>query len=88
LISWRRYVERYPGRAVLAALGVGLAASGLDASAWPRRLGLPLLQGLLDKTFRQIWKGLCRVWNEAAAGRSESAAAVSDSPAGEADGRA
>lgn len=36
LASWRTYVKRYPGSAVTAALGVGLALSaGLGADAFP-----------------------------------------------------
>ena len=88
MISWRRYVERYPGRALLAALGMGLAASGLDASSWPRRLGVPLLQGVMGKTFRQVWESLCRAWKEATADRGEGPPTVPPSSAGEADGRA
>lgn len=63
LVSWRTYVRRFPGYAVTAALGVGLAASaGLSTGQLSRWLGLRLLRraaegagGRFSEELRQIW---------------------------------
>ena len=63
LVSWRTYVRRFPGYAVTAALGVGLAAyAGLSTGRLSRWLGLRLLRraaegagGRFSEELRQIW---------------------------------
>ena len=63
LASWRTYVRRWPGNAVLAAFGSGLAlAAGLSARRWSRWLGLRLLRGGVDRALRRVGEELQRVW--------------------------
>jgi hypothetical protein len=66
LASWRTYVTRYPGPAILAAFGLGL--SGATAFA-PRgilkRLGSVLLRGSTDRATNLAWRELNRWWSSA-----------------------
>jgi hypothetical protein len=63
LTSWRTYVERYPGQAVLAALGLGLAvSSGMRRVRWTRLIGWHLVRrslhavvSLLREEWRKVW---------------------------------
>jgi hypothetical protein len=63
LVSWRTYVERYPGYSVLAAFGLGfLGAAGLRHLSWSRLVGLHLVRralggilGLVQGEWRKIW---------------------------------
>ena len=67
LTSWRTYVERYPGYALLAALGVGLtAAAGLRPGAWARALGLGLIRRAATRVEARVFDEIARIWTEAA----------------------
>lgn len=63
LISWRTYVQSYPGYAVTAALGLGLAASaGFSPRCLSRWLALRLLRRATEKAVRRLWEDLKQVW--------------------------
>jgi hypothetical protein len=65
LVSWRTYVRSYPGPAVLAALGTGLALSaGLSTRRLSRWLGLRLVRRAADQAGRLLWRELKQVWND------------------------
>ena len=65
LLSWRTYVRGYPGYAVMAAVGAGLAASaGLSTRRLGRWLGLRLLRRAIDNAARRFWRELGQVWAE------------------------
>jgi hypothetical protein len=67
LVSWRTYVRSYPGYAVTAALGVGLAASaGLSPRRLWRWLGLKLLRRSAEGVFGRFWQELRQVWADSA----------------------
>jgi len=67
LVSWRTYVRSYPGYAVTAALGVGLAASaGLSTRRLWRWLGLRLLRRAADGAAGRFWQELKQVWADSA----------------------
>jgi hypothetical protein len=68
LLSWRTYVERYPGYAVLAALGAGLACSaGLRRGRLPQRLGWSLARGAAGRAARLVLSEMRRLWDEESA---------------------
>jgi hypothetical protein len=76
LVSWRTWVEHYAGRAVLAALGAGLAlAAGLRGRARGPRPGLDAVCQWLGKGLGQVWEEIRRRWTKAASGRDASASA-------------
>jgi hypothetical protein len=63
LLSWRTYVVRYPGWALAAALGAGLAASaGLRPAQVSRWLGTSLASRALDEFKRLLAAELKHVW--------------------------
>jgi hypothetical protein len=63
LVSWRTYIVRYPGRALIAALGAGFAASaGLRPGRISRRLGLSLVHQAFGGIQSQLWAELKRIW--------------------------
>jgi len=64
LVSWRTYVVRYPAQAVLAALGLGLAASAGLGGGWPRLLGRHLTRRALDKAISGMWDEFKQIWAE------------------------
>ena len=65
LMSWRTYVETYPGHAVAAALGVGLAvSSGIGRGQLGRWLGLRMVSRAVDRTVRLFGDELGRLWSE------------------------
>ncbi len=68
LVSWREYVTRYPSYAILAAFGVGLAASG---GSWRgrllRRLGSQALRHTAEHAGRQLWQEIQRIWTQSGA---------------------
>ena len=81
LVSWRTYVQSYPGCAVMAALGVGLGASaGLSAGRLRRWLGLRLLRCATDKASRELWRELKQIWADSTpqAGAAETTGADDD----------
>ena len=89
LVSWRTWVEHYAGRAVLAALGAGLAlAAGLRGRARGPRQGLDAVCRWLGKGLGQVWEEVCRRRTEAASGRDASASAEAGPDAGGDDARA
>jgi len=57
LASWRTYVARYPGPAVLAAFGLGVSGATVFA---PRRIlrsvGAALLRGSTERMANIIWR--------------------------------
>ena len=65
LTSWRTYVVRYPGWALAAALGAGLAAS---SALQPRRVSHWLAGSLLHQALggvqQQLWNELKGVWEK------------------------
>jgi hypothetical protein len=62
LLSWQTYVRRYPGYAVLAALGAGLTLSaGLKRGGWGRRLGARLVTQAGGRIGELVWQEL-RSW--------------------------
>ncbi len=70
LASFRTYVRRYPGRAVLAALGIGVAAGfALRGRRWPRNLGLGLLRRFAEKFAVDLGAELGGLWADLVAGR-------------------
>jgi hypothetical protein len=65
LLAWRTYVVRYPGWAMAAALGAGLAASaGLRPARMSRWLGLSLVRRALGGFQQGLWAELQRLWTE------------------------
>ena len=65
LVSWQTYVRSYPGYAVTAALGFGLAVSaGLSAGRVSRWLGLRLLRRALQAATSRFYQELKQVWAE------------------------
>ncbi len=65
LLSWRTYVVRYPGWALAAALGVGMAASSaLRPARIAGWLGSALLHRALGGFKQQLWSELRRIWRD------------------------
>ena len=65
LVSWKTYVRRYPGYAVLAALGLGMSASaGLARGRWARLLGMWLVRRAGDRAGQHLWQEVQRFWTE------------------------
>ena len=65
LISWRTYVVRYPGWALCAALGAGMAASATFRPARVSRwLGLRLVNRAIGGVKQQVWSELQRIWKD------------------------
>jgi hypothetical protein len=88
LVSWRTWVEHYAGRAVLAALGAGLAlAAGLRSRAQGPRPSLDAVCQWLGKALGQVWEEVRRRATEAASGRDASASAQPEPDTGGDDGR-
>ena len=86
LTSWRAYVTAYPGSALTAALGTGMALSaGLSGRSILRRMGLRLAGRAADRAGRRCWEELERIWADSTPERD--ATDRSDSPAGADDER-
>jgi hypothetical protein len=65
LLSWRQYVTRYPGYALLAAFGAGLAASGGYRRGWLlRRLGLQVVRRTVEQAGQHLWQQFKHVWSQ------------------------
>jgi hypothetical protein len=68
LVSWREYVIRYPSYAMLAAFGVGLAASG---GFWRgqvlRRLGSQVFRHSAERAGWHLWQEIHRLWTQSGA---------------------
>jgi hypothetical protein len=68
LVSWREYVSRYPSYAILAAFGVGMAASG---GFWRgrllRRLGSEAVRHTVERAGQHLWQEVQRIWTESGA---------------------
>lgn len=65
LASWKTYVRRYPGYAVLAALGLGMSASaGLARGRWARLLGMGLVRRAGERVGQHLWQEVQRFWTE------------------------
>jgi head-tail adaptor len=79
LVSWRTYVRSYPGYAVTAALGVGLAASaGLSSTRLWRWLGLRLLLRSAAGAAGRFWQELRQVWADSAPRSGQAQASGAD----------
>jgi len=73
LASWKTYVRRWPGYAVLAALGLGMSASaGLGGGRWARLLGMRLVRRLGNRAGDRLWQEVRDVWTESAPERQRS----------------
>jgi len=67
LASWRTYVQRYPGYAVLAALGLGLSAGGgLRRGGWTRYVGLHTVRRLVNKVVDLLLDEIRQIWADSA----------------------
>jgi hypothetical protein len=64
LVSWRTYVRRYPAQAVLAAMGLGLAASAGVSRRGLRLLGFHLVRRAVGKAFDRLGRELAASWAE------------------------
>jgi hypothetical protein len=63
LVSWRTYVVRYPGWALLAAMGAGMTAStGLKRGRMSRWLGMSLVHQAFGGFQQAFWDELKRIW--------------------------
>jgi hypothetical protein len=61
LASWRTYVMRYPGPAVLAAFGLGLSgATVFTPRGILKHLGTGILHGSADRAMNLAWQELKR----------------------------
>ena len=68
LVSWREYVTRYPSYALVAAFGVGLAASGgLWRGQLLRRLGSQAVRHTAQRAGQHLWQEIQRIWTESGA---------------------
>ena len=68
LFSWRQYVIRYPSYAILAAFGVGLAASGgLRRGPLLRQLGIQLVRQTVKHTGQNLLQEIQRIWTQSGA---------------------
>jgi hypothetical protein len=71
LASWQTYVRRFPGHAIVAAMGVGLAlSSGLRPAQLARWISLGLARRVVDRTLRQIGDELHRIWADSTPGNT------------------
>jgi len=65
LTSWRTYVVRYPGWALVAAVGAGMAASSaLQPRRASRWLAGTLMHRALGGVQQQLWNELKGVWEK------------------------
>ncbi len=65
LLSWRTYVVRYPGWAIAAALGAGMAASSvLRPGRISRWLGSSLARQALQGVQQRFVSELKNIWTE------------------------
>jgi len=68
--SYRTYVRRHPRRALLAALGIGVAAGlALPGRRWPRNLGLRLLRRSVEKLVADLGAELGGLWTDLVTGK-------------------
>lgn len=66
LASWRTYVARYPGYAVLAAFGLGVGGSAAFAPrSLLKSLGLGMMRGSADRITKLLLQELLR-WRQSA----------------------
>jgi len=89
LASWQTHVRRHPGRALLAALGIGVAAGvAMPGRRWPRSLGLRLLRRSLEKLVANLGAELAGLWAEVVTGKRQGSSDRSADTSGSEDGRA
>jgi hypothetical protein len=63
LVEWRTYVRRYPGLAVLAALGAGVTLSAVWSRArLGRWLGMRLVRQAGTRIGEHLWEEVRRFW--------------------------
>jgi hypothetical protein len=66
LASWRTYVVRYPGAAVLAAFGAGLSGATLfRPGGLLKKLGFSILRNSADRAASLAFQELERWWKSA-----------------------
>lgn len=54
--GWRSYVGQYPGRALVAAVGVGFALSTIARRVrWPGGFGVRLYELAVSGSWRRVW---------------------------------
>lgn len=70
LTSWRTYVRQYPAQALVAAAGLGLAASAGLSRGWTRWLGARLVRRALDRAVTGAWQELEAIWADSTPDRS------------------
>ncbi len=88
LASYRTYVRRHPGRAVLAALGIGVAAGlALPGRRWPRDLGLRLLRQSAERLAADLGAELGGLWADLVTGKRRESPDKSAETTGGEDGR-
>ena len=65
LLSWRRYVARYPGLVLMAALGGGMAVSTMFRPARVSRwLGRALVDRALAGVGQRVWDDVAAIWRD------------------------
>jgi len=64
LVSWQTYVRRYPVPALVAAFGIGLAASTGLRARWSRVFGLQLARRVAGKALSGLVSELKAIWEE------------------------
>jgi hypothetical protein len=65
LVSWRKYVARFPLASLAAALGVGLIASaGMSPRRWSRWLGSRAVAAAMASVQARLVAELRALWNQ------------------------
>ncbi len=85
--SFRTYVRRHPGWAVLAALGIGAAAGLASPGRWPRSLGPRLLRRFAEEFVANMGAELGGFWLDLVSGRRRQTCDKSAETTGGDDGR-
>jgi len=66
-VSWRTWIRRYPAYALVAAFGIGLAASFvLRRGHWARTLGLQLTRRAADRILNAVVREFWEWWSRSA----------------------
>ena len=83
LLSWRTYVTRFPGYAIVGALGAGMVVSaGSARRRLTRWLGLRLVRRASDQLSRALWRELRQIWADATPEKPDRTTSSSDEGAG------
>jgi hypothetical protein len=79
LTSWRTYVARFPGGALAAAFGVGLAlAAGMSGPRLLRLLGLRMVRQGAREVGSRLWAELASTWAASATANEATGAGEGD----------